>query len=208
MATARMTTRLAAVAIRDSSCSSPPPPVSAGSAAVRLRRRRDSAARRSAAAAHRVTAPSAGGPGGGPAGRRRGQGLTVRVAAGRAGQRQAGRTATLVAGVAGDRVRQIQVRIPALPGSREGHRQRRGAGLADAGSTSSDGSIVLGSRPRSENAASMNGWVNWPGARLTSAALKNGPAPRTSPKTSRTAEADTACAAVPFFGCPGSPAHR
>ena len=27
----------------------------------------------------------------------------------------------------------------------------------------------------------MNGWANWPGARLTSEALKNGPAPSTSP---------------------------
>ena len=27
----------------------------------------------------------------------------------------------------------------------------------------------------------MNGWENWPGARLTSEALKNGPDPSTSP---------------------------
>ena len=49
----------------------------------------------------------------------------------RAGQRQAGRTAPLIAGVAGDGVGQGQMRFTALAGARIGHRQRRRARLAD-----------------------------------------------------------------------------
>ena len=63
--------------------------------------------------------------------RRRGQRLAVRVAAGGAGQRHAGRTAPRLAGIAGDRVGQIQMRLAALAGARERHRQRGCPWLAD-----------------------------------------------------------------------------
>ena len=65
------------------------------------------------------------------AGRRSGQRLAVGIAASRAGQRQAGRTAPLIAGVAGDGVGQRQMRFAALAGPRVGHRQRRRPRLAD-----------------------------------------------------------------------------
>ena len=49
---------------------------------------------------------------------------------GRAAARRAART--LIARLAGDRVGQCQIRLSALPGARERHRQCRRAGLADA----------------------------------------------------------------------------
>ena len=64
-------------------------------------------------------------------GRRRWQRLAIGVAAGGAGQRQAGQTASLIAGIAGDRVGQRQTRFAALPGARVGHRQCRCPRLAD-----------------------------------------------------------------------------
>ena len=100
------------------------------------------------------------------AGRRRRQGLAVRVAAGGAGEWQPRRTTPLVAGLAGDRVGQIQIRLTALSGPRIRHRQRRVPGWPTPGSTSCDGNSTLGSRPRSENAASMNGCANWPGSEI------------------------------------------
>ena len=132
MATARITTRLAAVAIRTTRLFTAAPLRIRG-----IRRRTPFDGRRIRRRDGRRRQFTGRGAQGGrsrwrPTGRWRGQGLTVRVAASRAGQRQAGRTAPLIAVVAGDRVGQRQMRLPALPGAREGHRQRGGAGLADA----------------------------------------------------------------------------
>ena len=88
------------------------------------------AARRSAAAVHRARAR-------GRAARAEAHRAGARAAARGTGSSRWGRAAasradrTLIARVAGDRVGQIQMRVTALAGAREGHRQCRGAGLTD-----------------------------------------------------------------------------
>ena len=142
------------------------------------------------------SSPGAGPGAGGPAAaarRRRGSGP--------------GRVAQ-VTWIAGDRVGQRQGRRRPGRSIWVRHRQRRAAGCPTPGSTRSGGHLHVGIRPRSENAASMNGWENWPGARLTTEALKKGPEPSTSPNDVAWREAGTGCAATPSCDCPGWPAHR
>src|ERR1700742_3608706 len=54
-------------------------------------------------------------------------------------------------------------------------------GVPVGGSTASDGSFWLGSKNRSYISASSTGPPIWPGIRLATYALKNGPDPSTSP---------------------------
>ena len=72
-----------------------------------------------------------------------------------------------IAGVAGDRVGQGQMRFAALAGPRDRAPAAPGSRAGrSAGRCARDGSSTLGSSPRSENAASTNGCTNWPGSRL------------------------------------------
>ena len=75
----------------------------------------------------------------------------------RAGQRHAGHTARMVARVAGDGIGQRQRGSPPWPVRGYGIGSGGVPGCPVCGSVRCDGSSTLGSRPRSENAASMNG---------------------------------------------------
>ena len=122
----------------------------------------------------------AGGPGRRAAGRRRPAAARGRGSS-RAGNGSPG-TARVIARVAGDGVGQGQPRLPALAGARVGHRQRRGSRAGrSAGRLRCDGSSTLGSSPRSENAASTNGCMNWPGQQVGDIGLEERPRATDSP---------------------------
>ena len=87
-------------------------------------------------------------------GDRRTRGRTTRW---RGRQRLAVRIAR-IAGITGDRIGQVQLRLAALAGPRDTAPAAPGCRAGrSCGSTRCDGSSTFGSRPRSENAASTNG---------------------------------------------------
>src|ERR1700738_3751657 len=116
----------------------------------------------------------AGGPGGGPPGGGAG-------GSGRYGQRpgnSAGKLGSTWPVIASGRV---SLGSPPWPVRGDGTGNAGVPGWPVCGSVRCDGSNVAGSNPRSENAASTNGWTNWPGNRFTTYALKKGPEETDSP---------------------------